>query len=131
MKSYKKTAPGDLVKMLVTWCEPRPLSPSPFSWQIVLALSQSLSEKHLAVEKCRREIMERRRLHRQLAELRGRIRVLVRVRPVIREDGDCRVVAHVDTVDDSQLTVRREQREKVFSVDRAFSISSTQQEVGG
>lgn len=75
--------------------------------------------------------MERRRLHRQLAELRGRIRVLVRVRPVIREDGDGRVVAHVDTVDDSQLTIRREQREKVFNVDRAFGIGSTQQEVGG
>ena len=73
--------------------------------------------------------MERQRLHRQLAELRGRIRVLVRVRPVIREDGDSKVVVHVDTVDDSQLMVRREQREKTFSMDRAFGISSTQQEV--
>lgn len=74
--------------------------------------------------------MERQRLHRQLAELRGRIRVLVRVRPIIREDVDGKVVVHVDAVDDSQLTVRREGREKTFSVDRAFSIASTQQEVG-
>ena len=83
------------------------------------------------MEKCRREIIERQRLHRQLAELRGRIRVFVRVRPVIKEDGDDKIVAHVDAVDDSQLTIKRDRREKTFSMDRVFGIGSTQQEVGG
>ena len=35
----------------------------------------------------REEVRERRKLHNQLVELRGNIRVMCRVRPAIAEDG--------------------------------------------
>lgn len=74
----------------------------------------------------------RKRLHNQLVELRGNIRVLCRMRPPIAEDGSgsqAAIVARVDQEDDGILHVHSKGTLKIFELDRVFGPQSSQQEV--
>ena len=73
----------------------------------------------------------RKKLHNQLVELRGNIRVFCRVRPPISEDGNgsnTTIVVHPDRDDDGLLYVHRGNR-KVFEMDKVFGPDSKQEEV--
>ena len=95
----------------------------------MLALRETVNEKQRMVELCKEEIEERRRLHRKLAELKGRIRVFVRIRPCIPEDNDRVVVTTVDPVDDSNVRLKWKKAIKSFTIDRAFGPECSQAQV--
>jgi kinesin family protein C2/C3 len=99
------------------------------SKKIMLALRETVNEKQRMVELCKEEIEERRRLHRKLAELKGRIRVFVRIRPCIPEDNDRVVVTTVDPVDDSNVRLKWKKAIKSFTIDRAFGPECSQAQV--
>lgn len=74
----------------------------------------------------------RKRLHNQLVELRGNIRVLCRMRPPIAEDGSgsqAAIVARLDQEDDGILHVHSKGTSKIFELDRVFGPQSSQEEV--
>ena len=76
----------------------------------------------------------RKRLHNQLVELRGNIRVFCRVRPPIQEDGggaQASVVVELDRDDDGVVHVLSRGSKKPFEMDRVFGCQSTQEEVCG
>ena len=81
------------------------------------------------LERCKEEISERRRLHCRLAELKGRIRVFARVRPIIPEDDDKVVMTTVDPLDDSTVRMKWKKSNKVFVMDRAFGPDCSQIQV--
>lgn len=85
-----------------------------------------------------REQRIRRKTHNQLLDLRGQIRVFVRVRPTLaRDDGDEIVVSQKDlmTVDVARNATSADGRDrserKAFSFDAAFGPRATQEEVFG
>lgn len=62
----------------------------------------------------------------------GNIRVFVRVRPQIKEDGlNCENVISYDDLDDSIIYVRNKQKGKTqtYEFDQVFKDTSTQQQV--
>ena len=76
----------------------------------------------------------RKRLHNELVDLRGNIRVFCRVRPLISEDGEgtqADVVVHPDRDDDGVVKVLTKGTWKVFDLDKVFGPKSTQIEVQG
>ncbi|XP_064399470.1 kinesin-like protein KIFC3 [Halichondria panicea] len=84
------------------------------------------------VSKYRHEMGLRKKLHNQLVELRGNIRVFCRVRPVIAEDGtgsQAELVVIPDSDDNGVVRVRSRGTWKTFDLDRVFSIGSRQEEV--
>ena len=73
------------VSIFLTIITPPTVAPPPLQvCQRIMATSQYNSQ---LVTQHREEVRERRRLHNQLVELRGNIRVMCRVRPAIAEDG--------------------------------------------
>lgn len=74
----------------------------------------------------------RKKLHNQVVELKGNIRVLCRVRPPIAEDGsgpNSRIVVAPDTDDDSVIKVSWKGQTKPIEVDKVFGKLSTQEQV--
>ena len=74
----------------------------------------------------------RKKLHNELVELRGNIRVFCRVRPAISEDGEgtqASVVVQPDRDDDGVVRVITKGTWKVFELDKVFGPMSTQMEV--
>ena len=89
------------------------------------------SNKQL-VQKYHREMALRKKLHNQVIELKGNIRVLCRVRPPIAEDGsglNSRIVVTPDKDDDAIVKVLWKGQTKSLEVDKAFGESSTQEQV--
>ncbi|XP_078608342.1 kinesin-like protein KIFC3 isoform X1 [Branchiostoma floridae x Branchiostoma japonicum] len=84
------------------------------------------------VRKYRHEMKLRKKYHNELVELKGNIRVLCRVRPVIREDGEgpsARQVVTFDQEDDGIVNCLHKGRWQTFELDRVFTQQSTQEEV--
>ena len=100
--------------------------------QICSSIADVSQRNTQLVGKYRREMSLRKKLHNQIVELRGNIRVLCRVRPWIREDGEgpqAEIVVEVDRDDDSFVRVLSKGSWKDFEVDKAFAQDCKQQEV--
>lgn len=84
------------------------------------------------MQKYHREMALRKKLHNQVVELKGNIRVLCRVRPPIAEDGsgpNSRIVVAPDADDDSIIKVLWKGQTKPIEVDKVFGNLSTQEQV--
>uniref|UniRef100_A0A8C7XB15 Kinesin-like protein n=1 Tax=Oryzias sinensis TaxID=183150 RepID=A0A8C7XB15_9TELE len=100
--------------------------------QIAAAINQMSEANKDLLEKYRKEVALRRKYHEQLVELKGNIRVLCRVKPVLKEDqheeGQSVVVA-TDPNNESSLTVLTKGKGRVFELDKVFQPQATQEEI--
>ncbi|KAL9975125.1 hypothetical protein ACROYT_G012243 [Oculina patagonica] len=84
------------------------------------------------VTKYKKEMALRKKLHNELVDLKGNIRVYCRVRPVIKEDGGGKMAENVvsfDEDDDAILNVFSKGTTKPFEMDKVFRPQSTQEQV--
>eukprot|EP00051_Salpingoeca_urceolata_P026931 m.479338 g.479338 ORF g.479338 m.479338 type:complete len:909 (+) comp21408_c0_seq1:82-2808(+) len=84
------------------------------------------------LRKYRKEMSLRKKLHNELVDLKGNIRVFARVRPTINEDGkgsDSKVVVSFDGDDDQLLKVQNKGKEVVYEMDNVFNMKSQQEDV--
>ncbi|CAB1427707.1 unnamed protein product [Pleuronectes platessa] len=100
--------------------------------QISAALHEMSEANQDLLEKYRKEVALRRKYHEQLVELKGNIRVLCRVKPVLKEDqheeGQSAVVT-TDPHNESSLTVLNKGKGRIFELDKVFHPQATQEEV--
>ncbi|XP_044063321.1 kinesin-like protein KIFC3 [Siniperca chuatsi] len=100
--------------------------------QISAAISEMSEANKDLLEKYRKEVALRRKYHEQLVELKGNIRVLCRVKPVLKEDqheeGQS-VVVTTDTNNESSLNVLNKGKGRIFELDKVFHPQATQEEV--
>uniref|UniRef100_G3P1B2 Kinesin-like protein n=1 Tax=Gasterosteus aculeatus TaxID=69293 RepID=G3P1B2_GASAC len=100
--------------------------------QISAAISEMSEANKDLLEKYRKEVALRRKYHEQLVELKGNIRVLCRVKPVLkedqREDGQS-VVVTTDHNNESSLNVLNKGKSRIFELDKVFHPQATQEEV--
>ncbi|KAI2655429.1 Kinesin-like protein KIFC3 [Labeo rohita] len=100
--------------------------------QIMAALNEMSEANKDLLEKYRKEVALRRKYHEQLVELKGNIRVLCRVKPVLKEDqheeGQA-IVVTTDPNNESALTVLSKGKAKNFELDKVFHPQATQEEV--
>ncbi|MED6275373.1 hypothetical protein CHARACLAT_025931 [Characodon lateralis] len=100
--------------------------------QISAAISEMSEANKDLLEKYRKEVALRRKLHEQLVELKGNIRVLCRVKPVLKEDQHeegLSVVVTTDPNNESSLTVMNKGKNRSFELDKVFQPHATQEEV--
>uniref|UniRef100_A0AAY4CH65 Kinesin-like protein n=1 Tax=Denticeps clupeoides TaxID=299321 RepID=A0AAY4CH65_9TELE len=100
--------------------------------QIVSAISEMSEANKDLLEKYRKEVALRRKYHEQLVELKGNIRVLCRVKPVLKEDQHEEGLAVVVTTDlnnESALNVVSKGKGRTFELDKVFHPQATQEEV--
>ena len=81
-----------------------------------------------------KEMKLRKRLHNELVDLKGNIRVYCRVRPFISEDGvgnssRAPSIITFDERDDGVLSVSNKGTVKNFEMEKVFQPTSTQEEV--
>ncbi|XP_072316220.1 kinesin-like protein KIFC3 [Eucyclogobius newberryi] len=100
--------------------------------QISAAINEMSEANKDLLEKYRKEVALRRKYHEQLVELKGNIRVLCRVKPVLKEDqheeGQS-VVVTPDPNNESSLTVVNKGKGRIFELDKVFQPQVTQEEV--
>ncbi|XP_075965115.1 kinesin-like protein KIFC3 [Anarhichas minor] len=100
--------------------------------QISAAISEMSEANKDLLEKYRKEVALRRKYHEQLVELKGNIRVLCRVKPVLKEDqheeGQS-VVVTTDSNNESSLNVLNKGKSRIFELDKVFHPQATQEEV--
>uniref|UniRef100_A0A3Q0S422 Kinesin-like protein KIFC3 n=1 Tax=Amphilophus citrinellus TaxID=61819 RepID=A0A3Q0S422_AMPCI len=99
--------------------------------QISAAISEMSEANKDLLEKYRKEVALRRKYHEQLVELKGNIRVLCRVKPVLKEDQHEEghsVVVTADPNNESSLTVLSKGKARIFELDKVFHPQSTQEE---
>ncbi|XP_027141790.1 kinesin-like protein KIFC3 [Larimichthys crocea] len=100
--------------------------------QISAAISEMSEANKDLLEKYRKEVALRRKYHEQLVELKGNIRVLCRVKPVLKEDQheeDQSVVVTTDPNNESSLNVLNKGKGRIFELDKVFHPQATQEEV--
>ncbi|XP_026149195.1 kinesin-like protein KIFC3 isoform X3 [Mastacembelus armatus] len=100
--------------------------------QISAAISEMSEANKDLLEKYRKEVALRRKYHEQLVELKGNIRVLCRVKPVLKEDQQEEgqsVVVTTDPNNESSLAVLNKGKTRVFELDKVFHPQATQEEV--
>ncbi|XP_060906490.1 kinesin-like protein KIFC3 [Labrus mixtus] len=100
--------------------------------QISAVISEMSEANKDLLEKYRKEVALRRKYHEQLVELKGNIRVLCRVKPVLKEDqheeGQS-VVVTTDSNNESSLNVLNKGKGRIFELDKVFHPQATQEEV--
>ncbi|XP_010773264.1 kinesin-like protein KIFC3 [Notothenia coriiceps] len=100
--------------------------------QVTAAISEMSEANKDLLEKYRKEVALRRKYHEQLVELKGNIRVLCRVKPVLKEDqheeGQS-VVVTTDPNNESSLNVLNKGKDRIFELDKVFHPQATQEEV--
>ncbi|KAG7249163.1 hypothetical protein CRUP_037171, partial [Coryphaenoides rupestris] len=100
--------------------------------QITAAIHEMSEANKDLLEKYRKEVALRRKYHEQLVELKGNIRVLCRVKPVLKEDqheeGQL-VVVTTDPNNESALLVMNKGKGRSFELDKVFHPQATQEEV--
>ncbi|XP_028281557.1 kinesin-like protein KIFC3 isoform X2 [Parambassis ranga] len=100
--------------------------------QISAAINEMSEANKDLLEKYRKEVALRRKYHEQLVELKGNIRVLCRVKPVLKEDqheeGQS-VVVTTDPNNESSLTVLSKGKGRIFELDKVFHPQAAQEEV--
>ncbi|KAJ3598619.1 hypothetical protein NHX12_002124 [Muraenolepis orangiensis] len=100
--------------------------------QITAAIHEMSKANKELLEKYRKEVALRRKYHEQLVELKGNIRVLCRVKPVLKEDQheeDQSVVVTTDPNNESALSVMNKGKGRTFELDKVFHPQATQEEV--
>ncbi|XP_072250476.1 kinesin-like protein KIFC3 [Leuresthes tenuis] len=100
--------------------------------QISAAISEMSEANKDLLEKYRKEVALRRKYHEQLVELKGNIRVLCRVKPVLKEDQHEEgrsVVVTTDPNNESSLNVLSKGKGRIFELDKVFHPQATQEEV--
>ncbi|XP_076826891.1 kinesin-like protein KIFC3 [Brachyhypopomus gauderio] len=100
--------------------------------QISAAITEMSEANKDLLEKYRKEVTLRRKYHEQLVELKGNIRVLCRIKPVLKEDQDEEgqaVAVTTDVHNDSVLSVLNKGKAKRFELDKVFHPQATQEEV--
>nr|XP_023680070.1 kinesin-like protein KIFC3 isoform X1 [Paramormyrops kingsleyae] len=100
--------------------------------QLSVVISEMSEANKDLLEKYRKEVALRRKYHEQLLELKGNIRVLCRVKPVLREDqqGDGQaVVVTTDPDNESAIIVLQKGKSRTFELDKVFQPQATQEEV--
>ena len=94
---------------------------------------QLLEQNMAVIEELERRASEgemiRRRLHNTLQELRGNLRVIARVRPLLTTDKTLSMEPAVWCSDDTSVSVRYKNKIQCFHFDGCFGASSTQTEV--
>ncbi|KAM6994177.1 kinesin-like protein KIFC3 isoform 1-T1 [Tautogolabrus adspersus] len=100
--------------------------------QISAVISEMSEANKDLLEKYRKEVALRRKYHEQLVELKGNIRVLCRVKPVLKEDqheeGQS-VVVTTDSNNESSLNVLNKGKGRIFELDKVFHPQATQEEI--
>ncbi|XP_057689565.1 kinesin-like protein KIFC3 [Corythoichthys intestinalis] len=100
--------------------------------QVSAAIFEMSEANKDLLEKYRKEVALRRKLHEQLVELKGNIRVLCRVKPVLKEDQreeGTSVVVSTDPDNESSLSVLSKGKGRTFELDKVFHPQATQEEV--
>ncbi|XP_018596147.2 kinesin-like protein KIFC3 [Scleropages formosus] len=100
--------------------------------QLTAVISEMSEANKDLLEKYRKEVALRRKYHEQLVELKGNIRVLCRVKPVLKEDQHDEgqmVVVTTDPNNESAVTVLHKGKSRTFELDKVFHPQATQEEV--
>uniref|UniRef100_A0A5F9DUB7 Kinesin-like protein n=1 Tax=Oryctolagus cuniculus TaxID=9986 RepID=A0A5F9DUB7_RABIT len=101
-----------------------------------LAIGQAIEEVNSnnqeLLRKYRRELQLRKKCHNELVRLKGNIRVIARVRPVTKEDGEGPEATNAvtfDPDDDSIIHLLHKGKPVSFELDKVFSPWASQQDV--
>ncbi len=94
--------------------------------QSLLQLIEDLRTKLLASE------VKRKKLHSELQDLRGNVRVLVRARPFLRSDGDNRETSVLPNKDSTSISVVQPNKApNLYHFDHVFDSNTSQERVYG
>ncbi|XP_055993103.1 kinesin-like protein KIFC3 isoform X1 [Sorex fumeus] len=100
--------------------------------EIGQAIEEVNSHNQELLRKYRRELQLRKKCHNELVRLKGNIRVIARVRPVTKEDGEGPEATNAvtfDPDDDSILHLLHKGKPVSFELDKVFSPRASQQDV--
>ncbi|XP_059238246.1 kinesin-like protein KIFC3 isoform X3 [Mustela nigripes] len=100
--------------------------------EIGQAIEEVNSNNQELLRKYRRELQLRKKCHNELVRLKGNIRVIARVRPVTKEDGegpDATNAVTFDADDDSIIHLLHKGKPVSFELDKVFSPRASQQDV--
>ncbi|XP_061030221.1 kinesin-like protein KIFC3 isoform X4 [Eubalaena glacialis] len=100
--------------------------------EIGQAIDEVNSNNQELLRKYRRELQLRKKCHNELVRLKGNIRVIARVRPVTREDGEGPEATNAvtfDPDDDSIIHLLHRGKPVSFELDKVFSPKASQQDV--
>ncbi|XP_066100102.1 kinesin-like protein KIFC3 isoform X6 [Saccopteryx bilineata] len=100
--------------------------------EIGQAIEEVNSSNQELLRKYRRELQLRKKCHNELVRLKGNIRVIARVRPVTKEDGEGPEAANAvtfDSDDDSIIHLMHKGKPVSFELDKVFSSRASQQDV--
>ncbi|XP_024900370.1 kinesin-like protein KIFC3 [Pteropus alecto] len=96
------------------------------------AIEEVNSSNQELLRKYRRELQLRKKCHNELVRLKGNIRVIARVRPVTKEDGEGPEATNAvtfDPDDDSIIHLLHKGKPVSFELDKVFSPRASQQDV--
>nr|XP_031314221.1 kinesin-like protein KIFC3 [Camelus dromedarius] len=100
--------------------------------EIGQAIEEVNSNNQELLRKYRRELQLRKKCHNELVRLKGNIRVIARVRPVTKEDGEgpeSTSAVTFDPDDDSIIHLLHKGKPVSFELDKVFSPRASQQDV--
>ncbi|XP_070940747.1 kinesin-like protein KIFC3 isoform X1 [Macaca nemestrina] len=100
--------------------------------EIGQAIEEVNSNNQELLRKYRRELQLRKKCHNELVRLKGNIRVIARVRPVTKEDGEGPEATNAvtfDADDDSIIHLLHKGKPVSFELDKVFSPQASQQDV--
>ncbi|XP_053458689.1 kinesin-like protein KIFC3 isoform X6 [Nycticebus coucang] len=100
--------------------------------EIGQAIEEVNSNNQELLRKYRRELQLRKKCHNELVRLKGNIRVIARVRPVTKEDGEGPEATNAvtfDPDDDSIIHLLHKGKPVSFELDKVFSPWASQQDV--
>ncbi|XP_039769361.1 kinesin-like protein KIFC3 isoform X3 [Ornithorhynchus anatinus] len=100
--------------------------------EIGQAIEEVNSTNHELLRKYRRELQLRKKCHNELVRLKGNIRVIGRVRPITKEDGEGPDAANAvtfDPDDDAVIHLLHKGKPVSFELDKVFPPTSSQQDV--
>ncbi|XP_073912025.1 kinesin-like protein KIFC3 isoform X4 [Castor canadensis] len=100
--------------------------------EIGQAIEEANSNNQELLRKYRRELQLRKKCHNELVRLKGNIRVIARVRPVTKEDGEGPEATNAvsfDPDDDSIIHLLHKGKPVSFELDKVFSPWASQQDV--
>ncbi|XP_012974931.2 kinesin-like protein KIFC3 isoform X1 [Mesocricetus auratus] len=100
--------------------------------EIGQAIEEVNTNNQELLRKYRRELQLRKKCHNELVRLKGNIRVIARVRPVTKEDGEGPEASNAvtfDPDDDSIIHLLHKGKPVSFELDKVFSPWASQQDV--
>uniref|UniRef100_A0A8C6KYM3 Kinesin-like protein n=1 Tax=Nothobranchius furzeri TaxID=105023 RepID=A0A8C6KYM3_NOTFU len=100
--------------------------------EICQVISQVSSTSQDLLQKYKREMNLRKKIHNELVRLKGNIRVFCRVRPVSQDEqdsADSRTVLSFDSDDSDVLYISNKGKTMTFELDKVFPPQATQEEV--